>query len=263
MSRVFITGSAGGLGLMAGQILVRQGHAVTLHARNDRRADDARQALPAAEDVVTGDLTTIAGMRQVAAAADATGRFDAVIHNAGIGYREPRRVETDDGLEHVFAVNVLAPYLLTALIDPPARLVYLSSGMHRGGAADLSDPQWARRHWNGAQAYSDSKLFDVALAFAVARRWPDVLSNALEPGWVATRMGGAGAPDDLSLGPVTQAWLAVSDEPAATVTAGYFYHQRPRSAHPAARDAAFQDELLDYCASLTGTALPGDGLIGR
>jgi NAD(P)-dependent dehydrogenase (short-subunit alcohol dehydrogenase family) len=263
MSRVFITGSADGLGRMAGAMLAKQGHAVTLHARNDRRADDARRAVPMAEAIITGDLATISGMRQVAKAANAAGRFDAVIHNAGIGYLEPRRLLTEDGLEHVFAVNLLAPYLLTALIDPPARLVYLSSGMHRGGAADLSDPQWARRHWNGAQAYSDSKLFDVALAFAVARRWPDVLSNALEPGWVATKMGGAGAPDDLSLGPVTQAWLAVSDEPAATVTAGYFYHQRPRPAHPAARDAAFQDELLDYCASLTGIALPGDGRTER
>lgn len=262
MARVFITGSADGLGLMAGAILARQGHAVTLHARNDRRASDARRELPSAQAVIAGDLTTIAGMRQVAQAVNATGRYDAVIHNAGIGYREPRRVETDDGLEHVFAVNVLAPYLLTALIDPPARLVYLSSGMHRGGNPSLSDPQWVRRRWNGAQAYSDSKLFDVVLAFAVARRWPAVLSNALEPGWVPTKMGGPGAPDDLSLAPVTQAWLAVSDDPAATVTAGYFYHQRPRQVHPAARDTAFQDQLLDYCASLTETALPEHAMPG-
>jgi NAD(P)-dependent dehydrogenase (short-subunit alcohol dehydrogenase family) len=260
MSRVLITGSADGLGLMAGAILARQGHAVTLHARNDRRADDTRRALPSAETVITGDLATISGMRQVAAAANATGRYDAVIHNAGIGYREPRRVQTEDGLEHVFAVNALAPYLLTALINPPARLVYLSSGMHSGGDADLSDPQWARRRWNGAQAYSDSKLYDVALAFAVARYWPDVLSNAVEPGWVPTKMGGPGAPDDLSLAPVTQAWLAVSDDPAAAVTAGYFYHQRSRQAHPAARDPAFQDEFLNYCASLTGTALPAPAI---
>jgi NAD(P)-dependent dehydrogenase (short-subunit alcohol dehydrogenase family) len=128
--------------------------------------------------------------------------------------------------------------------------------MHRGGHASLSDPQWARRPWSGAQAYSDSKLFDAVLAFAVARHWPTVLSNALEPGWVPTKMGGPGAPDDLSLAPVTQAWLAVSDDPAARVTAGYFYHQRPREVHPAARDTAFQDELLDYCATLTGVELP-------
>ena len=131
MARVLITGSADGLGLMAGAILTGQGHAITLHARNDRRAADAKRELPAAEAVIIGDLTTIAGMRSVAEAANATGRYDAVIHNAGIGYREPHRVETEDGLQHVFAVNVLAAYLLTALINPPDRLVYLSSGMHR------------------------------------------------------------------------------------------------------------------------------------
>jgi NAD(P)-dependent dehydrogenase (short-subunit alcohol dehydrogenase family) len=262
MARIFITGSADGLGLMAAELLTRQGHAVTLHARNDHRAEDARRVLPSAGAVVTGDLATIAGMRRVAEAANALGRFDAVIHNAGVGYREPR-VETDDGLEHVFAINVLAPYLLTALITTPHRLVYLSSGMHRGGDAALADPQWARQPWNGAQAYSDSKLFDVALAFAVARRWPAVLSNALEPGWVPTKMGGPGAPDDLSLAPVTQAWLAASDDPAARVTGSYFYHQRPRKAHPAAHDPAFQDRLLDYCASLTGIALPASSATVR
>jgi NAD(P)-dependent dehydrogenase (short-subunit alcohol dehydrogenase family) len=255
MARVFITGSADGLGLMAARILARQGHAVILHARNDRRAEDARRALPSAGAVVTGDLATTAGMRQVAEAANALGRFDAVIHNAGVGYREPR-VETDDGLEHVFAVNVLAPYLLTALVTAPRRLVYLSSGMHRQGDAALDDPQWARRPWNGAQAYADSKLFDVTLALAVARRWPATASNSLEPGWVPTKMGGPAAPDDLSLAPVTQAWLAASDDPAATVTGSYFYHQRLREAHPAARDCAFQDRLLDYCATLAGLALP-------
>jgi NAD(P)-dependent dehydrogenase (short-subunit alcohol dehydrogenase family) len=255
MARIFITGSAAGLGLMAAEILAREGHLVTLHARSDRRAADARQALPSAAGVVTGDLATIAGMRQVAKAASDLSRFDAVIHNAGVGYREPR-VQTEDGLEHVFAVNVLAPYLLTALIPAPDRLVYLSSGMHRGGEATLDDPQWGSRRWNGAQAYSDSKLFDVALAFAVARHWPAVLSNSLEPGWVPTTMGGPGAPDDLSLAPVTQAWLAASEDPAARVTGRYFFHQRPREVHPAARDSAFQDRLLDYCASLIGVTLP-------
>jgi NAD(P)-dependent dehydrogenase (short-subunit alcohol dehydrogenase family) len=235
MARILITGSTDGLGLMAAQLLIDGGHAVTLHARNQRRAADARARLPAAEHVVIGDLASIKGMRQVAEQANSFGRYDAVIHNAGVGYREPRRVETVDRLSHVFAINVLAPYLLTALIARPARLVYLSSGMHRGGNPDLGDLQWAKHRWNGAQAYADSKLLDVVLAFAVARRWPGVLSNALEPGWVATKMGGAGAPDDLSLAPVTQAWLAVSDDPAATVTGGYFYHKQPCEFHPAAR----------------------------
>jgi NAD(P)-dependent dehydrogenase (short-subunit alcohol dehydrogenase family) len=256
VSRVFITGSSDGLGLMAGQLLAAEGHSVTLHARNDSRAGDTRAALPQADDVLVGDLSSLAGMRQVAEQANAAGRYDAVIHNAGIGYREPRRTGTEDGLAHVFEVNVLAPYLLTALIERPGRLVYLSSGMHRGGNASLDDPQWERRRWSGAQAYSDSKLFDTALAFAVARRWPDVLSNAVEPGWVPTRMGGPGAPDDMSLAPVTQAWLAVSSDPAAAVSGGYFYHQQPRATHPGARDAGFQDALLGYCTRLTGTELP-------
>ncbi len=256
MSRVLITGSSDGLGLMAARLLVADGHSVTLHARNQARADDTRAALPEADGVIVGDLSQLAGMRQVAEQADASGRFDAIIHNAGIGYREVRRVETPDGLCQVFAVNVLAPYLLTGLIERPDRLVYLSSGMHRGGNPDLNDPQWTRRRWNGAQAYSDSKLFDVVLAFAVARLWPDVLANAMTPGWVPTKMGGPGAPDDMALAPVTQAWLAVSTDPAATVSGGYFYHQQPAETNPAARDVKVQDELLSYCAGLAGLELP-------
>jgi NAD(P)-dependent dehydrogenase (short-subunit alcohol dehydrogenase family) len=256
VSRVLITGSTDGLGLMAARLLADQGHDVTLHARNRARAEDARSALPQAERVVVGDLSSVDETRAVAEQVNAGGRYDAVIHNAGLGYRESRRAETPDGLEHVFAVNVLAPYLLTALITRPARLVYLSSGMHRGGHPDLADPQWTTRRWNGSQAYSDSKLFDVLLAFGVARHWPGVLSNSVEPGWVATKMGGPGAPDDLSLAPVTQAWLAVSDEPAALVTGQHFYHQQIRPTHPDAHSARYQDALLDYCGKLTATPLP-------
>jgi NAD(P)-dependent dehydrogenase (short-subunit alcohol dehydrogenase family) len=255
MARVLVTGSSDGLGLMAARLLVEDGHEVTLHARNEARADDVRGELPAAMDIVVGDLSSISGMRQVAEQANVLGRYHAVIHNAGIGYREPARIVTADGLSHVFAVNVLAPYLVTALMIRPDRLVYLSSGMHRGGDPDLSDLQWERRRWNGSQAYADSKLFDVVLAFAVARHWPDVLSNALEPGWVPTKMGGPGAPDDLSQAPVTQVWLATSDDPAATVTGRYFYHQRQRETNPAASSLEVQEELLGVCGDLTGVEL--------
>jgi NAD(P)-dependent dehydrogenase (short-subunit alcohol dehydrogenase family) len=255
MARIFITGSSEGLGLMAGQLLAEQGHAVVLHARTEARARDARAALPAAKAVVIGDVSTLAAMRAVADQANSLGEFDAVIHNVGMGYREPRRIETADGLSQLWAVNVLAPYVLTALMHRPRRLVYLSSGLHRSGNADLADPQWAHRPWNGTQAYSDTKLQDVWLAFGVARRWPAVLSNALEPGWVATRMGGRGATDDLSQGHLTQAWLAASDDPEATVTGGYFYHQRPARLHPAATRTDLQDSLLDTCRAVSGVAL--------
>jgi len=110
---------------------------------------------------------------------------------------ERRRIETVDGLPHVFATNTLVPYILTALIRKPKRLVYLSSGMHRGGDPSLKDLLWRERPWNGSSAYADSKLHDAILAFAVARRWPEVLSNAVEPGWVPTKMGGPDAPDGL------------------------------------------------------------------
>jgi NAD(P)-dependent dehydrogenase (short-subunit alcohol dehydrogenase family) len=256
MARVFITGSSDGLGRMAAQLLIEQGHGVVLHTRNEQRGQEALAAVSGAETVVAGDLTSIAQIQKVAEQINALGAFDAVIHNAGIGYREPRRIATEDGLPHVFAVNTLAPYILTALIGKPKRLVYLSSGLHKGGDASLKDLAWEHRPWQGLQAYSDSKLHDVLLAFAVARRWPEVFSNALEPGWVATKMGGAGATDDLDAGHRTQVWLAVSDDPRATVTGGYFYHMRPRAPLPATRDAERQEALLAACKRYSGVELP-------
>ena len=253
MARVFVTGSAGGLGRLAARRLVEAGHEVVLHARSEARAREARRAVPGARAALSGDLSSVAGTRALASAANAAGPFDAVIHNAGI-YLQPRR-ETADGVEQVFAVNVLAPYVLTALV-PARRLVYVSSGMHRGGAPDLVDLAWRRRRWSASQAYSDSKLLLVALAFAAARRWPEVRSNAIDPGWVPTKMGGAGAPDDLEAGARTQVWLAVSDDAAARVSGRYFFHQRLRAAHPAASDEAVQEELLRVCAERSGVVFP-------
>ena len=152
---------------------------------------------------------------------------------------------------------------MTATIDRPSRLISMTSGMHRDGDASLRDIDWTARRWSGVQAYSDSKLFIVALALAVARRWPGVCSNAVDPGWVPTRMGGPGAPDDLELGHVTQAWLAAGDHPDAggehadaADSGGYWYHQRRHAPAPAAADKRFQDALLGELARLTGVRLP-------
>ena len=254
MARVVVTGSSDGLGQMAARLMVDAGHRVVLHARSRERAAQALAAVPGAEAAVIGDLSSIDATCQVAEQVNQLGTFDAVIHNAGIGYREPHRL-TVDGIASVFAVNTLAPYILTMRIHRPRRLVYLSSGMHRGAVLDLTDLTWSERPWNGASAYAESKLHDVILAFAVARLWPDVLSNALEPGWVATKMGGRGAPDDMDAAPRTQVWLATSDDPQALVSGKYFYHLKPRAAHAAASDQGIQQQLLQACARISGVAV--------
>jgi NAD(P)-dependent dehydrogenase (short-subunit alcohol dehydrogenase family) len=261
MARVFITGSADGLGRMAAQQLVAEGHDVVLHARNPERGRDALGAVRGAIGVVVGDLSTIAACRSVAAQANERCVFDAVIHNAAIGYREPTRVETEDGLPQVFAVNTLAPYILTALMHRPKRLIYLSSGLHRDGDGSLRDLEWRTRPWSGSQAYADSKLHDAILASAVSRLWPSVLSNALEPGWVPTKMGGVGAPDDLALGAKTQAWLAVSNDPSARVTGQYFYHQRPQPCAMSVQDHDTQARLLAKCGRISGVTLARSGRV--
>jgi NAD(P)-dependent dehydrogenase (short-subunit alcohol dehydrogenase family) len=256
MARVFITGSADGLGKLAAELLIEQRHEVVLHARSEARAEETKRNVPQAQAVIIGDLSSIAQTRSVAEQVNALGTFDAVIHNAAVGYREAQRVETVDGLSHVFAVNTIAPYVLTALIEKPKRLIYLSSILHQNGDPTLEDLTWQSRVWDGRQAYCDSKLHDMLLAFAIARRWPDVLSNALEPGWVQTKMGGSTATDDLDQAHRTQVWLAASDDPEALVSGEYFYHLRRKGTLPAARDIAKQDQLLAMCERLSGIAFP-------
>jgi len=250
MARIFITGSSDGIGLLIAKSLISSGHEVVLHARNDQRAADALRAAPGAASVLVADLSSIQANIGLAHEANKTGGFDAVIHNAGVGYREPRRGNTVDGLPPVFAVNSLSPYILTSLINRPKRIVYTSSGLHRQGDGSLEDLEWNQRTWSGYNAYSDSKLHDVLLAFAVARKWEDVYSNAVEPGWVATKMGGAGAPDSLSDAPKTQVWLATGDD--AKVTGRYYFHEREQGVHAAAFQADVQDRLLAECERISG-----------
>jgi NAD(P)-dependent dehydrogenase (short-subunit alcohol dehydrogenase family) len=242
MARVFITGSADGLGRAAAEALLEQGHEVVVHARNRDRLAAAGDLVDRGAASVVGDLSNFEETRGVARQVNDLGRMDAVIHNAGVVRGR-----------QVLPVNVVAPYLLTALIERPARLVYLSSGMHRGGRASLDGIAWSGERETAS--YSDSKLFVTTLAAAIARLWEDVLSNAVDPGWVPTKMGGAGAPDDLRLGHLTQEWLATSDDPEARTTGGYWYHQRRAEPAPSAHDERFQDELLESLERFTGTPL--------
>jgi NAD(P)-dependent dehydrogenase (short-subunit alcohol dehydrogenase family) len=252
--RIFITGSTDGLGRAAAGVLMGDGHEVVLHARTRERATALSDLVPHAAGVVIGDLSSAAETRELADQVNDIGRMDAVIHNAGV-YLEPSRASTADGHAKTVAVNTLAPYLLTALIDRPDRLIYLSSGLHHAAAGSVGDIDWTGRGWNAALAYAESKLHVTALALALARAWPQVLSHAVDPGWVPTKMGGPAATDDLEQGYRTQTWLAVSNDAAATVSGGYWYHRQRQAPAPEAGDPAFQDQLIDRLATLTGVVL--------
>ena len=254
MPRIFITGSTDGLGRAAARVLMGEGHDVVLHARSRDRAAALSDLAADAAGVVIGDLSSAAETRELAGQVDQIGRMDAVIHNAAV-FLEPSRATTAEGHAKTLAVNTLAPYLLTALIDRPDRLIYLSSGLHHTGTGSLRDIDWTGRSWNAAQAYAESKLYLTALALTLARVWPEVLSNVVDPGWVPTRMGGAAATGDLEMGYLTQTWLAVSNDAAATVSGGYWYHRQRQAPSPQALDPAFQDQLMDRLATLTGVAL--------
>src|SRR5690554_25071 len=255
MASVFVTGSSDGIGLESVRQFLAFGHRVVGHARNAEREADLRAAAPGVADVVVGDLSSLAETKALAAAADAAGPFDAVIHNAGVGGGGPR-TETSDGLERIFQINTVAPFVLTALMARPGRLVYLTSGLEADGRLSLDDLQWREREWSGMQAYSDSKLHDVMLAFAVARLWPGTLATAVDPGWIKTRLGGPNAWDEVSDGAATQVWLAVADEEEACVTGEYVKRFEVQSPNPVARDVKAQEGLLSALAGLTGVELP-------
>lgn len=243
MARIFITGSADGLGQLAANALVAQGHSVVLHARNKKRGAEAMDKVPGAATVVTADLGSIDETKELASKVNALGAFDAVIHNAGAYRASPNQI---------FPVNTLAPYILTSLIQKPERLIYLSSSLHMEGrfmpenfTQDVS-----------SISYSDTKLHVLMLAKAVARRWPGVYSNALDPGWVPTKMGGENAPDDLQKGYETQVWLATSDDADALVSGNYFRHQKVTRHNPEADDADSQERFLSLCGEITGVSFP-------
>lgn len=241
MARIFITGSADGLGQLSAQWLIKQGNQVVLHARNESRGKDALIKTPGAEAVVTADLSVLEEIKELATKVNQLGRFDSIIHNAGVYQASGREILT---------INTIAPYILSYLIQKPQRLIYLSSGLHKQGTVNLNGIN------NGNISYSDSKLHVVMLAKIIARKWSGVYANAVDPGWVPTKMGGKNAPDDLTKGYETQTWLAVSEDQSVKVSGRYFFHQKERLYNALADDVAEQEKLLMALTSLTAVSFP-------
>jgi NAD(P)-dependent dehydrogenase (short-subunit alcohol dehydrogenase family) len=240
MARIFITGSSDGLGQLTSRSLIEMGHHVFLHARNAARAKTAIEKNPKADKVFIGDLSKIEEIKRLAFEVNEMGSFDVIIHNAGVYQTSP---------DEIFRVNTLAPYILTCLIQKPKRIIYLSSGMHQYGefkTADFKSQQ---------TSYSNSKLHVLMLCFAVARKWKDVFSNTVNPGWVPTKMGGKGAPDNLNEGYKTQVWLAASEDNKAMVSGHYFFHQKVTGHNPLANDFLLQESFLKLCKEITGVDL--------
>ena len=237
MSKILITGSSDGLGLLAAKALVAQDHEVFVHARNEDRANDLKAELPNASAVLIADLANIDEVKLLANEVNSFGRFEAIIHNAGISSGE------------LFNVNVLAPYVLTAEIENPSRLIYLSSSMHKGGRM-LQDKAEIPNI-----SYSDSKFLLTLLMNYVAKIYSETYVNAVDPGWVPTKMGGQSAPDDLQKGYETQLWLATSEENIAKVSGKYFFHQQQQKSYSAITNTDFQQKLIAICKNRSGVDL--------
>lgn len=260
MARILITGSSDGLGLLSARALIQQGHSVVLHARNQQRAQDAQAACSGAEACLVADLTDISQTKKLAEEANALGSFDAVIHNAGL-YTGPYR-KTKEGWPSIVAVNTISPYILSCLLKPrPKRLVFVSSGLHNGGDSSCEDLTWTKRGERGFrdhQAYADTKLHNILLAGAMARRWPDVQSNSLDPGWVPTKMGGSSANGDINAAVDTYVMLADGGDAAKGVTGKYWFKCKETSPRKDAEDEAVQQKLLKELEAITGLKLPAE-----
>jgi NAD(P)-dependent dehydrogenase (short-subunit alcohol dehydrogenase family) len=263
MGRIFITGSSDGIGLLAAKELISKGHTVYLHARNAQRAADARNACPGAADVLLGDLTSIEETKALASSVSKLGPLDCIFHNAGL-YLGPFRAQAE-GYPAVFATNVLAPYILTCLAPLPKRLIYASSDSHFGGTTNLDDFGWRERGRNGrfsaASAYADTKLYNTMFGYAFARRFASrglEAAHSIDPGWVPTKMGGAGATGDLNESVRMYVMLAEGSGEAEGKTGCFWENGKkgPAQSKKDACDQRAQDALLKKLEEVTGVSVP-------
>ncbi len=251
MATICVTGSSDGIGLATARVLLERGHRVLVHARTEERGrpvvDRLSAAGPAGDvDLVTGDLARLADVRALADQLRQLGPLDVLVHNAGVWVRGDTPRTTVDGFETTFAVNVLAPHLLTGLLGEvvTGRLLWLGSGMAGSGRPD---PTRLGRSQDAKKAYADSKACDVALAAAWGRRLPHLASAAVDPGWVATKLASAGAPGHVDTSADSLAYCCLEADLARSP---YWKGRGPIRVPKHVAEPAFQDELAAACDGL-------------
>src|ERR687898_3112445 len=250
MATIGISGATDGIGLATARVLLAAGHRVLVHARSEARGRPVVDGLDGNAVLVTGDLARLSEVRALAEQLADSGPLDGLIHNAGVWVRGDTPRTTVDGLETTFAVNVLAPPLLTALLADRmgGRLLWLGSGMARSGHVRLHALGEER---NPSRAYADSKAADVALAMAWGRRLPGVASAAVDPGWVKTKLASAGAPGDVTSSADTLAYCCTE---ADLASAPYWKDRAPIPVPRHLRDEALQDAIASACDRLARIA---------
>ena len=248
MAAICITGSSDGIGLATARVLLAGGHRVLIHARSRDRGRLVLEQLAGETALVTGDLAQLDEVHRLADQIQTHGPIDALVHNAGVWVRGNTPRTTVDGLETTFAVNVLAPHVLTHLLaaDLGGRLLWLGSGVASSGRPD---PALLGRQQEPRRAYSDSKACDVALALAWGRRLPAVASAAVDPGWVKTKLASAGAPGDVTSSADTLAYCCTE---ADLASAPYWKNRAPTPVPHHLLDQALQDAIASACDRLAG-----------
>jgi len=277
---VLVTGGTAGIGMATALGLATMGAHLAITGRDRGRTEDAAREIRAAGggqvDAFVADLSSQSQVRRLAG--EVLGRcsqIDVLVNNVG-GYYNTRHV-TADGLERTFAVNHLAPFLLTNLLrdrlehSAPARVVTVASNAHAQGRIDFDDLQ-GERSWSGARAYSQSKLANVLFTYELARRLPATLvtANALHPGVVRTAFG-AEDPSGVQrrLVPFVRPFMKAPAQGAATsihlasapdldrVTGRYFVNRKPKRSSKRSYDQAAAARLWQVSADRAGLTAAG------
>ena len=278
---VLITGATSGIGRATALGLARVGAHLAITGRDRVRTEDAAREIRAAGggevDLFIADLSSQLEVRRLAEEVlHSLSRIDVLINNVG-GYWDTRHI-TVDGVERTFALNHLAPFLLTNLLldmlkqSAPARVVTVSSNAHTHGRIDFSDFR-GEQSYSGARAYSQSKLANVMFSYELARRLKDtsVTANALHPGVVSTSFGADDPPRIQKLlvpvlrpfmksparGAVTSIHLASAPD-LAHVTGRYFANSKPKKSSERSYDQAAAARLWQVSAELVGLPIAAD-----